>query len=129
MYWASKGKGSFLNEKQIQVQQKEPIYKIVGINTSGGSNELMQRMYPIFQNHNHTRHFGANALEMALFARGLMDVFIDFRDKIRIQDIAAGCSSEEKLKARKIFKIYLNGKAEINEETTMTHQQNKKEEF
>jgi len=91
MYWASKDKGSFLNEKQIKVQQKEPIYKIVGINTSGGSNELMQRMNPIFQNHNHTRHFGANALEMALFARGLMDVFIDFRDKIRIQDIAAGC--------------------------------------
>ena len=25
-----------------------------------------------------------------------------------------GCSSEEKMKARKIFKIYLNGKAEIN---------------
>ena len=91
MYWATKDKGSFLNHKQIKVQQKEPIYKIVGINTSGGSNELMQRMYPIFQNHNHTRHFGANALEMALFARGLMDVFIDFRDKIRIQDIAAGC--------------------------------------
>ena len=31
----------------------------------------------------------------------------------------AGCSSEEKLKAHKIFKIYLDGKAEINEETTM----------
>jgi hypothetical protein len=38
----------------------------------------------------------------------------------------AGCNFEEKLKARKIFKIYLDGKAEINEETTMTHQQNKK---
>jgi len=25
-----------------------------------------------------------------------------------------GCSSEEKLKARKILKIYLDGKAEIN---------------
>ena len=37
-----------------------------------------------------------------------------------------GCSSEEKLKAHKIFKIYLDGKAEINEETTMIHQQNKK---
>ena len=90
MYWATKGKGSFFNEKQIKVQQKEPIYKIIGINTSGASTELMKRMYPIFQNHNHTRHFGANALEMALFARGLMDIFIDFRDKIRIQDIAAG---------------------------------------
>ena len=33
-----------------------------------------------------------------------------------------GCSSEEKLKARKIFKIYLDGKAEINEKTTMIHQ-------
>ena len=33
-----------------------------------------------------------------------------------------GCSSEEKLKARKIFQIYLDGKAEINKETTMTHQ-------
>jgi myo-inositol-1(or 4)-monophosphatase len=50
----------------------------------------MKRLHPIFENHNHTRHFGANALEMALFARGLMDVFIDLRDKIRIQDIAAG---------------------------------------
>ena len=29
-----------------------------------------------------------------------------------------GCSSEEKLRARKIFKIYLDGNAEINEETT-----------
>ena len=38
----------------------------------------------------------------------------------------SGCSSEEKLKARKIFKIYLDGKTEINEETTMTHRQNKK---
>ena len=37
-----------------------------------------------------------------------------------------GCSSEEQLKARKIFKIYLDGKAEINEKPTMTHQQNKK---
>ena len=27
---------------------------------------------------------------MAFFARGLLDIFIDLRDKIRIQDIAAG---------------------------------------
>jgi len=85
-----KKKGSFLNDKQIKVQNKEPIYKIVGINTSGASTALMKRLHPIFENHNHTRHFGANALEMALFARGLMDIFIDLRDKIRIQDIAAG---------------------------------------
>jgi len=90
MYWASKNKGSFFNNEQIKVHKEDPIYKIIGINTSGATSDLMKRLHPIFENHNHTRHFGANALEMALFARGLMDVFIDLRDKIRIQDIAAG---------------------------------------
>ncbi len=90
MYWASKGKGAFLNENKIHVIDKVPIYRIVGINMSGASPELVQRLQYVFQSHNHTRHFGANALEMAMFARGLFDIFIDLRDKIRIQDMAAG---------------------------------------
>lgn len=90
MYWASKGRGSFLNDARIHVHGGDPIYKIVGINMSGAAPELMQKLQPIFGQHNHTRHFGANALEMALFARGLMDIYIDLRDKIRIQDVAAG---------------------------------------
>jgi myo-inositol-1(or 4)-monophosphatase len=90
MYWASKGNGAFMNELKIKVYDKDPIYKIIGVNTSGATSELMERLQPIFEKHNHIRHFGANALEMALFARGLIDIFIDLRDKIRIQDIAAG---------------------------------------
>ena len=90
MYWASKNNGSFFNGEQIKVHNKDPIYKIIGINTSGASPELMKRLSPIYEEYEHTRHFGANALEMALFARGMMDVFIDLRGKIRIQDIAAG---------------------------------------
>lgn len=90
MYWASKGKGAFLGESKIQAYNKEPIYRIVGVNISNANKELMEKLGPLFEHHNHTRHFGANALEMALLARGLMDIFIDLRDKIRIQDIAAG---------------------------------------
>jgi len=90
LYWATKGKGTYLNETKIHVQDKKPVYRIVGINTSGATPELMEKLHPVFERHNHTRHFGANALEMAFFAQGLMDVFIDLRDKIRIQDIAAG---------------------------------------
>jgi myo-inositol-1(or 4)-monophosphatase len=90
MYWASKGKGAFLNNEKIHVHDNQPLYKIVGMNTSGANAELMQKLQPIFENHNHIRHFGANALEMALFAKGLIDVFIDLRGKIRIQDMAAG---------------------------------------
>ena len=90
IFWASKGKGAFLDGKPISVQKEKPLYKIVGINTSGASSEQLKRLEPVFQNHNHTRHFGANALEMAMFAQGLMDIYIDFRGKIRIQDMAAG---------------------------------------
>ena len=90
MYWASKNKGAFFNNKQIKVHKKNPIYKIIGINTSGASIDLVKLLNPIYENYEHTRHFGANALEMAMFARGLMDIFIDLRKKIRIQDIAAG---------------------------------------
>lgn len=90
MYWATRGGGAHLDDKKITVKTGDPVYRIVGINTSGSSEELMRRMQPIFENHNHTRHFGANALEMAFFAQGLMDIFVDFRDKIRVQDLAAG---------------------------------------
>ena len=90
MYWASKNKGSFFNKQRIKVNDSDPIYKIVGINISGASKDLVKRFLPIFEKHSHLRHFGANALEMAFFARGLIDIFIDLRDKIRIQDIAAG---------------------------------------
>lgn len=90
MYWASTGSGAFLNDNKIHVRNRDPIYKIVGINMSGASPELTNRLQPLFEDNNHIRHFGANALEMAHFARGLLDAFVDIRCKIRIQDIAAG---------------------------------------
>jgi myo-inositol-1(or 4)-monophosphatase len=90
IYWASKGKGAFLNGKSISVHKEKPVYKVIGINTSASSPELIRKFTPIFERHHHVRHLGANALEMAFFAQGLIDVFIDFRKRIRIQDIAAG---------------------------------------
>jgi len=90
MYWASQGKGAFLDGKKISVYKDIPLYKIVGVNISGASQKIMKKLQPVFEHHSHTRHFGANALEMAMFAQGLMDVFIDLRNKIRIQDVAAG---------------------------------------
>lgn len=90
MYWASSGKGVFLNEKKIHAQQAEPTYRVMGINISGAEPELVKRLQPLFKSHNHNRHFGANALEMAFFAAGLFDILIDLRRKIRVQDMAAG---------------------------------------
>ena len=90
LYSASKGKGAFKNDKRISVHKEKPLYKIVGINSSGSSPELLEKLSPIFEKHHHIRHLGANALEMAMFAEGLIDIFIDLRKKIRIQDLAGG---------------------------------------
>lgn len=90
IYWATKGKGAFLNNKEIHVQKQKPVYKIVGINVSGATPRLVKKIQPIFENSNHSRHLGANALELAFFARGLIDVYVDLRQKIRVTDMAAG---------------------------------------
>ena len=90
MYWATKGRGAYLNKKKISVHKETPVYKIVGINVSGAKPALVKRIQPIFENSNHSRHLGANALELALFARGLIDVYVDLREKIRVTDMAAG---------------------------------------
>ena len=90
MYYAVKGKGAFMNDKKIHANNKEPVYRIVSLNISGISLSKMEKIFPIIQGSNHIRHFGANALELAFFARGLIDIFIDLRDKIRVTDIAAG---------------------------------------
>ena len=91
MYSATKGKGAFLNGKRISVNSdKKSIYFVVGLDISGISPITLERLSPIITASNHIRHFGANALEFGMFARGLMDAFIDLRGKIRVTDIAAG---------------------------------------
>lgn len=90
LYWASKGKGAFMNGTRIQVHKGKPLYFVVGLDISGISSESLQRLSPIISASNHIRHFGAVALELAVFARGLVDLFVDIREKLRITDVAAG---------------------------------------
>ena len=92
LYYASKGKGAFLNGNKITVRKHENIKQdeiIAGINISGVSQDLLHSISPIITKLNHIRIFGANALELCFLARGLLDVFMDFRDKIRPTDMAA----------------------------------------
>ncbi len=88
IYHASKGKGAYYNNRKIMIHKT--INKIISINISADSIELLTKLLPIFKTCNHIRRLGANALEMAFFARGLIDIILGLRSKIRIQDIAAG---------------------------------------
>lgn len=89
-YWATKGRGAFCNRTKIHVHRQKPVYKIVGVNVSGAKPSLIRKIQPLFESSNHSRHLGANALELALFAKGLIDVYVDLRKKIRVTDMAAG---------------------------------------
>lgn len=90
LYSASKGKGAFMNGKKITVHKEKPLYFVVGLDLSGISPDSLQKLSPIISASSHIRHFGAVALELAIFARGLVDLFVDLRGKLRITDVAAG---------------------------------------
>jgi len=90
VYSASRGNGTFFNGTKIHVKETfEENRYVVGMNISGIKPEKIERLKPIMSQSNHLRHLGANALELSIFARGLMDVYIDLRNKTRITDMAA----------------------------------------
>lgn len=88
-YWATRGSGAFMDNNPIRASMGEPGYTIVGVNISGATPDTISRIQTL-ASESHVRHMGANALEMALLAQGLMDAYVDVRNKIRIQDIAVG---------------------------------------
>lgn len=90
LYYASRGRGAFLNGKRIAAKKKSPADPTIGINMSGIKPSVVERLAPIITDADHTRQFGANALEMCFIARGFLDAYVDLRGKIRPTDIAAG---------------------------------------
>jgi myo-inositol-1(or 4)-monophosphatase len=90
LYYASRGKGSFLNGKRIAAMKESPADPTIGMNVSGVKPSVVERLAPIIADADHTRQFGANALEMCFLARGFLDAYVDLRGKIRPTDIAAG---------------------------------------
>ena len=103
IYYASREKGAFWNEDRICAGQNKIRNNgsseqnflqdmMIGMNISGISEDTFNRLSKLISRSIHIRHFGANALELCYFARGLMDAYIDFRGKIRATDMAASIS-------------------------------------
>lgn len=87
LYYASKGKGAFLNGKRIKARKKSDDL-VVGMNISAVKPEITGLLSPVISKASHVRQFGSVALEMCYLARGSMDAFVDFRGKVRPTDIA-----------------------------------------
>ena len=90
-YWAERGRGAYLDGVRINTNPTlGREYRIITMNVSGSDAATAARLQPAMAE-NHTRHLGANALEMAYVSRGWLDALVDLRGRIRIQDVAAGC--------------------------------------
>lgn len=123
IYYASKEKGAFLNGDRIRAGRSkignnsisEQDFQqdiVIGMNISGVSEDTFNRLSKLISRSIHTRHFGANALELCYFARGLMDAYIDFRGKIRATDMAAAYLIVKEAGA----KIYSDNGSELESE-------------
>ncbi len=90
-YMAFSGKGAYQNGKRIYTSKTASLDEaVVGldINTYKTKPDIAT-FTALIENTKHTRHFGANALEICFVAAGLTDAFIDLRGKIRTTDVAA----------------------------------------
>ncbi|MCL2359107.1 MAG: D-fructose 1,6-bisphosphatase [Nitrososphaerota archaeon] len=90
-YSAFIGEGAFCNNEPIHTSKAQMLHEAcVGLDLNAYKTDLTLDCRKIIQNIKHTRHFGANALEICYVAGGITDAFIDLRGKIRTTDVAAG---------------------------------------
>ncbi len=93
MYWAEKGKGSFLNQRRLRVSGRRHLDEaVIAMGTPFGDHgdisifqKRLEKIMPITAG---TRRFGAAALDLAYVAAGKFDAF--FEDHLKPWDLAAG---------------------------------------
>lgn len=97
VYESSLNEGALMNGVRLNINDSGTLGRVktqnelvVGINVSGMDTGSIEQVTHIISKCLHVRHLGANALELCFLARGLIDMYIDLRGKIRVTDLAAG---------------------------------------
>lgn len=92
LFYAAEDKGAYRNGKPIHTSKTTSLDEaVIGLDLNAYKAKLdMTIAAVLIENTKHTRHFGANALEVSHVAAGLTDAFVDIRNKIRTTDVAAG---------------------------------------
>jgi myo-inositol-1(or 4)-monophosphatase len=91
-FYAAEGKGAYRDGARIHTSTTQSLDEaVIGLDLNAYKAKLdMGIAAALIENSKHTRHFGANALEVSHVAAGLTDAFVDLRNKIRTTDVAAG---------------------------------------
>jgi len=92
VYWAEKGRGSFLNDERINISalgiSDKPFFEI---NISPHNiKKNLELLDPIISKFHRIRILGSTALSLCQVASGSLEVFINLRKSNRLVDTAAG---------------------------------------
>lgn len=93
MYWAQKGKGSFLNGEPIHVSSAGTMQEsLIAIGTSPYYKQMAGQLFPVFQrvfeDCQDIRRSGSAAIDLAYVAAGRVEGF--FEKDLKLWDFAAG---------------------------------------
>jgi len=91
VFWASKGGGAFLESKPLSPSKVESLRDaLVGVDLNPPiPNRKIGGIMRLLKAARHSRHFGANALELCYVASGRLDAFVEVRGRMRVTDMAA----------------------------------------
>jgi myo-inositol-1(or 4)-monophosphatase len=91
VYAAERSRGAFRNKVKIKPSITSSLEDaVVGVDFNTlKAREIVYQMIRVFEQTQHLRHLGANALEICYVADGTTDAFIDLRGKLRVTDMAA----------------------------------------
>jgi myo-inositol-1(or 4)-monophosphatase len=88
-YWAVRDNGAFWNGKKIEASKSADL-RMLGIEFYPELRETVKSSMNVINATERLRSIGSIAIDFCLLAQGYFDAFIDFRNKIRLLDIAAG---------------------------------------
>lgn len=90
LYLAERGCGATLNGKDLITRASLPLERaVIGLDPRPPRIPAPLRTDNLLRRLRHTRHLGANGIEICFVASGLYDAFIDTRGALRVTDIAA----------------------------------------
>ena len=92
IYWAIKGEGAYLNNKEIHVSDLDITDKCFFELNLPMKNffKHIDNLRPIFRRFFRIRVLGSSALTLCQLAKGSMEAFINLRETNRLVDVAAG---------------------------------------
>jgi myo-inositol-1(or 4)-monophosphatase len=89
IYYAERNGGAFKNKGKVHPSRTGELSgAVAAVDISKATADVVRGLNPLLSKIARQVHFGANALELCMVADGIVDAFVDMRNRMRITDLA-----------------------------------------